>query len=156
MYLPAGGDNTLAHDSLIGCDADTCGSDVTGASIGTVSASTTVARSLHVVLRRSCATYTGRRPQKRVMAPLCPRLWWLLKHTDCLPRPNISWFMSHGFDRRPHLWKRDLGSVGQPQTHFAPARSFAASAHGSSSDGHDVTERLWSVYHKTKKQTKGI
>lgn len=132
------------------------GSDATGPSAGPASVFTGAARSLHAVTRKSRSTYTGRQPQNRVMAPLCPRLSWLLKHTDCL-HANIYRCTSHGFYRRPHLWKRSLGAVGQlllPQ--HAPARSFAASAHGSSSDGHDVTEKLWSVYHKTKNQTEGI
>lgn len=114
-----------------------------------------VYRWLHAVTRKLRATYTGRQPQNRVMAPLCPRLSRLLKRTECL-HANIFRGTSHGFYRRPHLWKRNLGAVGQLLPQHPPARSFAASAHGSSSDGRDVTEKLWSVYHETKSQTEGI
>lgn len=97
----------------------------------------------------------GRQPHNPLMAPLYPRLPWLLKRKDCLHRANICG-ASHRFDQRPHLWKRNVGAVGPPLLRHPPARSFAASAHGSSPDGHDLTEKLWSVYHKTKKQTEGV
>lgn len=120
------------------------------------SALTGDASSLHAVFRTSSATYTGRQPQNRVMAPLCPRLPWLLKRTDCLHRANIFWGTSHGFHQRPLLWKRNVGAVGPLWPQHPTARSFAASAHGGSPDGHDLTEKLWSFYHKTKKHTEGI
>ncbi|CAG08707.1 unnamed protein product, partial [Tetraodon nigroviridis] len=95
------------------------------------------------------------------MAPLCPRLSGLLKHTDCFHRAAVLWGTSHGFYQRSRLWKRNVGAVNVgavepllPQ--HPPARSFAASAHGSPPDGLDLTEKLWSVYHKTKTQTEDV
>lgn len=148
------------HLILFGRDADGTGSDANVTSTDTVSVQFVLSSlgvgSLHAAFRKARPTYTGRQPQNRVMAPLCPRLPWLLKHTDCLHRANILWGTSRGFNQRPPLWKRNVGAVGAPLPQQPLARSLAASAHGSSPDGHDLTEKLWSVYHKTKKRTEGI
>lgn len=61
---------------------------------------------------------------------------------------------------RSRLWKRNFGAVshgvGQLLSHQPRAKNYAASMCSSSSDGQDMTEKLWSVYNETKRQTEGM
>lgn len=118
---------------------------------------------LHAIAGESSATYTGCHPKNRVMAPLSLPLSSLLKHKDCVRRANIFCNTLHGLHQRPFrplLWKRNLGAVahgvGQLLSHHPGAKNHAASACNSSSDGRDMTEKLWSAYKQTKRQTEGM
>lgn len=101
--------------------------------------------------------------ESRAMAPLSLPLSSLLKHRDCLQRASVFCNVFQGSARlapRSRLWKRDFRAVargaGQLQFRRSGTKNYAASASGSSTDGRDVTERLWSVYNETKKQTEGM
>uniref|UniRef100_A0A8C7XZ73 5'-nucleotidase domain containing 3 n=1 Tax=Oryzias sinensis TaxID=183150 RepID=A0A8C7XZ73_9TELE len=99
------------------------------------------------------------------MAPMPLPLSSLLKYTECLQRArgvcNVFRDLPHGsFRLRP--WRRNFSraisrGVGQPWSQHQPrAPNCAASVCSSSSSGEGVTERLWSVYNETKRQTQGI
>lgn len=96
------------------------------------------------------------------MAPLSLPLSSLLKHTDCLRKANIFCYALHGFHRRPSgpvLWKRNFGAVvhgvGKLLSHHSGGKNYAASLCSSLSGGQDTTEKLWSAYKQTKRQTEG-
>uniref|UniRef100_A0A3Q1B0F0 5'-nucleotidase domain containing 3 n=1 Tax=Amphiprion ocellaris TaxID=80972 RepID=A0A3Q1B0F0_AMPOC len=97
------------------------------------------------------------------MAPLSLPVSFLLKQTDCLQRANIFRNVLQGLRQRPfrsRLWKRNFVAVsrgiGQLLSQQPRAKNYAASVCSSSADGQDLTERLWSVYHETKRQTQAI
>uniref|UniRef100_A0A7N8Y3Y0 5'-nucleotidase domain containing 3 n=1 Tax=Mastacembelus armatus TaxID=205130 RepID=A0A7N8Y3Y0_9TELE len=81
----------------------------------------------------------GCSPKNRAMVPLSLPLSTLLKHRDCLQKATVFYNVLH---QRP--WKRDF------------AKNYAASVCSSSSDGRDTTDKLWSVYHETKRQTEDL
>ncbi|XP_005929147.1 5'-nucleotidase domain-containing protein 3 isoform X1 [Haplochromis burtoni] len=96
------------------------------------------------------------------MAPWSLPLSSLLKHTDCLQRANIFCNVVQGLHHHYHpvrsrLWKRNFRAVsqgvGQLLSHEPRAGKCAASVCSSSLDGQNTTERLWSVYDETKRQT---
>uniref|UniRef100_A0A1A8KU69 5'-nucleotidase domain containing 3 n=1 Tax=Nothobranchius kuhntae TaxID=321403 RepID=A0A1A8KU69_NOTKU len=90
----------------------------------------------------------------------CP-LRCLLKHTDCLRRAAVSRHVLPGSPQRSlgaSLWRRNFralshGATGELLLLQSGAKTSAASACSSSSDGQDVTQKLWSVYTETKRQT---
>lgn len=95
------------------------------------------------------------------MAPLSLPLLSLLKHKDCFQKANVFFNVLKGFDHQPfrcRLLKRNFGAVsrglGQLLSQQARVQTYAASVCSSSSD-RDKTERLWSVYNETKRQTEG-
>uniref|UniRef100_A0A8P4KDH8 5'-nucleotidase domain-containing protein 3 n=1 Tax=Dicentrarchus labrax TaxID=13489 RepID=A0A8P4KDH8_DICLA len=97
------------------------------------------------------------------MAPLSFPLSSLLKLKDCAQKANIFCNVLQGLHHRPlrsRLWKRNFGAVahgvGQLLSHQPRGKSYAASVCSSSSDGQDMTDRLWSVYNETKKQTEDL
>uniref|UniRef100_A0A7N5ZXJ4 5'-nucleotidase domain containing 3 n=1 Tax=Anabas testudineus TaxID=64144 RepID=A0A7N5ZXJ4_ANATE len=97
------------------------------------------------------------------MAPMSLPLSSLLNHWHSLQRANMFCFALQGLRHRAlrsPLWKRNFGAgsygVGQLLSHQPTGRKYAASVCSSSSDGQDMTERLWSVYNETKKQTKDL
>uniref|UniRef100_A0A7N8YI73 5'-nucleotidase domain containing 3 n=1 Tax=Mastacembelus armatus TaxID=205130 RepID=A0A7N8YI73_9TELE len=97
----------------------------------------------------------GCSPKNRAMVPLSLPLSTLLKHRDCLQKATVFYNVLH---QRP--WKRDFGAVsagvGQLLSHQPTAKNYAASVCSSSSDGRDTTDKLWSVYHETKRQTEDL
>lgn len=104
--------------------------------------------------------HTGCHLKNRVMAPLSSPLPSLLRHRGCLQKANVCKILQ-GLHHRPFrscLWKRNFGAayhgVGQLLSHQHRAKNYAASVY-SSSDGQDMTERLWSIYNETKRQTEG-
>lgn len=113
----------------------------------------------HAVAWESTATST--RPN-RAMAPLSVSLSSLLKHPDCLQRANVVCNVVQGLHHRSfrsRLWKRNVSSlsrgVNQLLSQQPRAKNYAASVCSMSKDGQDMTERLWSVYNETKRQTEG-
>ncbi|XP_018540004.1 5'-nucleotidase domain-containing protein 3 [Lates calcarifer] len=95
------------------------------------------------------------------MAPLSSPLPSLLRHRGCLQKANVCKILQ-GLHHRPFrscLWKRNFGAayhgVGQLLSHQHRAKNYAASVY-SSSDGQDMTERLWSIYNETKRQTEDL
>uniref|UniRef100_A0A3B3Y6P4 5'-nucleotidase domain containing 3 n=1 Tax=Poecilia mexicana TaxID=48701 RepID=A0A3B3Y6P4_9TELE len=96
------------------------------------------------------------------MAPLSRSLSSLARHTECLRRVGVfrSFLPNHPF--RCGWWKRNFKAVScggagvQPLLQQRGAKNCAASVSSSSSDGQDATERLWSVYSETKRQTEVI
>ncbi|KAM9754160.1 5'-nucleotidase domain-containing protein 3 [Menidia menidia] len=84
----------------------------------------------------------------------------LLKHTHCVQRANVFFNVAQGLPQhtfRSLLWKRNFKAVsrgvGQLLSHRPEALNYAASACSSSTDGRDITDKLWSVYNDTKRQT---
>lgn len=107
------------------------------------------ARQVRAVVTKSIATYPDLQPQNGVMAPLPLPLSWLLKRADCLHKANTFWNGLHGSHQRQFTsrWcKWNVGSQG---------KNHAASPYSSSSGDSDVTDDLWCVYNKTKRQTEG-
>lgn len=97
------------------------------------------------------------------MAPLSLPLSSLLRHRDCLQKANVFSNVLRGLQHRSvrsRVWKRNFGAVahgvGQLLSNQPRAQNYAASVCSSSSDGQDMTERLWSVYKETKRQTEGM
>lgn len=82
----------------------------------------------------------------------------LLKHTDKM----LSNVLLRSLQHRTFSWKQNVGAVapGVGQlllSHQPGAPNYAASARRScSSGGQEITERLWSVYNETKRQTEGM
>uniref|UniRef100_A0A8D3BZL6 5'-nucleotidase domain-containing protein 3 n=1 Tax=Scophthalmus maximus TaxID=52904 RepID=A0A8D3BZL6_SCOMX len=92
------------------------------------------------------------------MAPLSLPLSSLLR-----PRAGVLCNALQALHRRPSTscsWTRNFGAVrhgvGQLLSPQPGAANYAASACSSSSAGQDTTERLWSVYNETKRQTEAL
>ncbi|XP_058502378.1 5'-nucleotidase domain-containing protein 3 [Solea solea] len=93
------------------------------------------------------------------MAPLSS----LLRLRECVQRTSVLCSVfTHGLHHRP---KRDFSTVhvqrggGQLLSQQFRGKNNATSVHSSSSsssNGQDVTERLWSIYNETKRQTEAI
>ncbi|XP_035012854.2 5'-nucleotidase domain-containing protein 3 [Hippoglossus stenolepis] len=100
------------------------------------------------------------------MAPLSLSLSSLLRHGECLHRTAVFCSVLQGSHQRPcssssRSWRRSFGSVPlgvgrllSRQQQLLHGASVCRSS--SSSNGQDMTERLWSVYNQTKKQTQDM
>lgn len=96
------------------------------------------------------------------MTPVSSPLSFLLKRSDSLQRASAVCLALRGLPRRTVRspgWKRNFGAVshgvGELLSHQPTAKNYAASVCSGSPGGQDMTERLWSVYNETKRQTKG-
>ncbi|XP_054476195.1 5'-nucleotidase domain-containing protein 3 [Anoplopoma fimbria] len=97
------------------------------------------------------------------MATLSLPLSSLLKHKDCLQKVKVFCNVLHSLQHRSctsRVWKRSFGAVAHGVGRLLSQRSgspnYAASVCRSSSDGPEMTERLWSVYKETKRQTEDL
>lgn len=121
-------------------------------------------RAPHAVHREPTSTYnTGCHAKITAMAPLSLPLSSLLKHKDCLQKVTFYCNVLQGLQHRAcksRLWKRNFGAVshgvGQLLSNQPRPKNYAASVSSSSADGQDITEKLWSVYNETKRQTEGM
>ncbi|KAF7660633.1 hypothetical protein LDENG_00278630 [Lucifuga dentata] len=99
------------------------------------------------------------------MAPLSLSLLCLLKHKDCLQKVCVFYNALHtrgvhSRSFRSRLWIRNFAvvypGVGQLLSSKISGAKCTASMSSSSSDGQDMTERLWSLYNETKKKTEDL
>ena len=110
----------------------------------------------------------GRLSHLTAMAPLSLPLSCLLRHRECLHRTAVFCSALQGSHQRPvssssRSWRRSFGSVplgvgpllSRQQLQQQPQLGAPVCRSSSSSHGQDMTERLWSVYNQTKKQTQG-